>query len=338
MDLASIVRTLGGLATVLGIMSAALWMVRRYDIRLPGRTGMLRVSRLELVERLPLDARRSVALLRRDGREHLILIAPEGHLILESAVVRDAADVAATAAIADALPRAVPQFRAELAAAGQSFGTLVDHARKRASPFGGELGRMVARFVAVIASARARAKDLPIPPPIALRPIAGRILRDARQQGARLGGACAVVWARSKRFDPVAVNPLETFVAMGKCCVRRAASFDALRIDVGRSLARRSTPLSLSARRALVQVEAAARAAYGTVHNARRLLARQPRHVSAQVQATIRRVTGPNAAFAVAAPPIFHDPPVPLRSSTPRKPSRKAARKAHAARRGVRHA
>ncbi|BCA58935.1 flagellar biosynthetic protein FliO [Sphingomonas sp. HMP6] len=338
MDLASIVRTLGGLATVLGIMSAALWMVRRYDIRLPGRTGMLRVSRLELVERLPLDARRSVALLRRDGREHLILIAPEGHLILESAVVRDAADVAATAAIADALPRAVPQFRAELAAAGQSFGTLVDHARKRASPFGGELGRMVARFVAGIASARARAKDLPIPPPIALRPIAGRILRDARQQGARLGGACAAVWARSKRVDPLAVNPLETFVAMGKCCVRRAASFDALRIDVGRSLARRSTPLSLSARRALMQVGAAARAAYGTVHNARRLLARQQRHVSAQVQATIRRVTGPNAAFAVAAPPIFHDPPVPLRSSTSRKPSRKAARKAHAARRGVRHA
>ena len=34
--------------------------------------------RVELIERLPLDARRSVALIRRDGREHLILLGPEG--------------------------------------------------------------------------------------------------------------------------------------------------------------------------------------------------------------------------------------------------------------------
>jgi hypothetical protein len=84
MDLLSVTRTLGGLGTVLGILWGALWLVRRYDIQLPGRTGMARRSRLELVERLAIDARRSVAVLRRDGKEHLILIAPEGHLVIES--------------------------------------------------------------------------------------------------------------------------------------------------------------------------------------------------------------------------------------------------------------
>ncbi len=84
MDLLSVTRTLGGLGVVLGILWGALWLVRRYDIQLPGRTGVSRRNRLELVERLALDPRRSVALLRRDGKEHLILIAPEGHLIIDS--------------------------------------------------------------------------------------------------------------------------------------------------------------------------------------------------------------------------------------------------------------
>lgn len=154
MDLASILRTLGGLATVLGMLSAALWLVRRYDIRLPGRTGMARASRLELVERLPIDARRSVALLRRDGREHLILIAPEGHVILESAVVRDAADFAAVAPVAEAAPE-VPQFRAELAAVGQGFGTLVERARDRAVPLGDLFRRGIAHLVALARRIRA---------------------------------------------------------------------------------------------------------------------------------------------------------------------------------------
>jgi flagellar biogenesis protein FliO len=95
MDLLSLLRTLGGLGVVLGVLGGALWVVRRYDLRLPGRTIRGLDRRLELVETLSIDARRMVALVRRDGREHVILIAPEGHLILESAIVRDAAELAA---------------------------------------------------------------------------------------------------------------------------------------------------------------------------------------------------------------------------------------------------
>ncbi len=94
MDIVSLVRTLGGLGVVLGILGGALWLVRRFDLRLPGRAIGTRERRLELVETLAIDGRRMVALVRRDGREHLVLIAPEGHMMLENGIIPDAADLA----------------------------------------------------------------------------------------------------------------------------------------------------------------------------------------------------------------------------------------------------
>jgi flagellar biogenesis protein FliO len=77
---------MGALALVLGGLAGALWAVRRFDLRLPGRIGAAprRERRLELVERITVDPRRSLVLVRRDGREHLLLIAPEGHLAIEA--------------------------------------------------------------------------------------------------------------------------------------------------------------------------------------------------------------------------------------------------------------
>lgn len=78
MEAALLLRSLGGLLAVLGALSGALWLVKRYDLRLPGRVGGARQARLALVERLALDARRTLVLVRRDGEEHLLLLAPEG--------------------------------------------------------------------------------------------------------------------------------------------------------------------------------------------------------------------------------------------------------------------
>ncbi len=85
MDAISLLRMFGGLATVLGLLAGALWVVRRYDLKLPDRflTGTAN-KRLAVIERLPIDGRRSIALIRRDDREHLVLIAPEGLLMLDS--------------------------------------------------------------------------------------------------------------------------------------------------------------------------------------------------------------------------------------------------------------
>lgn len=97
MTLLPLLRMVGALALVLGGLAGALWAVRRFDLRLPGRIGLAArpERRLALVERLAVDPRRSLVLVRRDGREHLLLIAPEGHVVVEAF---DAADFGALVA------------------------------------------------------------------------------------------------------------------------------------------------------------------------------------------------------------------------------------------------
>jgi len=128
MDIYSLMRTLGALGMVLGMLGGALWIVRRYDIRLPGRiaTGTRR-KRLEMVERLSLDPKRSVALIRRDGCEHLLLIAPDGHVVIETGI----AGQAEAGAQDDAPATAPAPTNDNLSELRQSFGALVDQARTR---------------------------------------------------------------------------------------------------------------------------------------------------------------------------------------------------------------
>ena len=84
MDYVLLLRTLGGLLAVLGLLAGGLWVVRRYGLTLPGVSMGGAERRLSVVERLSLDQRRSLALVSVDGREHLILLAPEGSLLVEA--------------------------------------------------------------------------------------------------------------------------------------------------------------------------------------------------------------------------------------------------------------
>jgi flagellar protein FliO/FliZ len=91
MEIVAVLRTLGGLGIVLGLLAGALWAVRRYDIALPGRIGRaVPDRRLALVERVAIDARRSLVLVRRDGCEHLFVLLPDRVAVLETGIVRDA--------------------------------------------------------------------------------------------------------------------------------------------------------------------------------------------------------------------------------------------------------
>lgn len=91
MDVWSLLRMLGALSVVLGGLMGALWCVRRYDLTLP-RKWLERLGnagpekRLRVVERLAIDQRRSVVLLRRDDREFSVMIGPEGVVVLDSAL------------------------------------------------------------------------------------------------------------------------------------------------------------------------------------------------------------------------------------------------------------
>ncbi|MDX3885287.1 MAG: flagellar biosynthetic protein FliO [Sphingomonas sp.] len=102
MDFLALLRTLGSLGVVLGLLAGALWAVRRYDLKLPGAfAGGLGpkgdVRRVQIIERLAIDARHSVALIRHDDREHLVMLAPQGPLLIEGGI-----DAAARKAAADA--------------------------------------------------------------------------------------------------------------------------------------------------------------------------------------------------------------------------------------------
>jgi flagellar biogenesis protein FliO len=127
MDILSMLRTIGALGLVLGMLGSALWIVRRYDVKLPGRISGSGRKRVELVERLMVDGKRSVALIRRDGCEHLILIGPEGHATIETGII---APPQPEAPAAPATP--LPTIEADLAvlksAVSSSFGKLVEKA------------------------------------------------------------------------------------------------------------------------------------------------------------------------------------------------------------------
>ncbi|WP_159980850.1 MULTISPECIES: flagellar biosynthetic protein FliO [unclassified Novosphingobium] len=104
MDAWSLLRTLGALGVVLGALWGALWAVRRFDLTVDGKglgkwlekfgnAGPER--RLKVVERLAIDQRRSVILLRRDDTEFSLVIGPEGVVVLDTCRAPEAPAVAA---------------------------------------------------------------------------------------------------------------------------------------------------------------------------------------------------------------------------------------------------
>ena len=128
----ALIRTLGALLAVLGLLGGALWAVRRFNLVLPGSGSVRSDRRLAIVERLSLDPRRSLALLRRDGVEHLILLAPEGHLVIESQFIADTAPASARP-----LPIAVPPARDR----PSDFGALVERIGRRSPLASARLAR-----------------------------------------------------------------------------------------------------------------------------------------------------------------------------------------------------
>ena len=71
------------LILVLGLILGLAWIARR--LGLMGRLATVggRQRRLAIVEVLPLDAKRRLVLLRRDGAEHLVLLGINGDIVVE---------------------------------------------------------------------------------------------------------------------------------------------------------------------------------------------------------------------------------------------------------------
>jgi flagellar protein FliO/FliZ len=76
-------RFLAALLFVLGLIALAAWLARRFRLGPSGMPGGAR--RLAGLETLPLDARRKLVLIRRDGAEHLLLLlGTDGNCLIES--------------------------------------------------------------------------------------------------------------------------------------------------------------------------------------------------------------------------------------------------------------
>jgi flagellar protein FliO/FliZ len=77
MDAFAALRALGALVLVLGLILGLTWLLRRFSGAF-GQTAGITPSDLKVVEWKSLDARRKLAVVRWDGREHLLCLGPAG--------------------------------------------------------------------------------------------------------------------------------------------------------------------------------------------------------------------------------------------------------------------
>lgn len=85
MDLDQYIRFLMALLFVVALIMVVAWVLRRAGMAGGRVRGRGRQRRLSVVEALPIDAKRRLVLVRRDDREHLILLSANGDLLLDSA-------------------------------------------------------------------------------------------------------------------------------------------------------------------------------------------------------------------------------------------------------------
>lgn len=82
MEYADYIKSLLGLIFVLGLILLIAWAARRYGLGMATvRTGSRR--RLAVIESTTVDAKRRLVLVRRDGREHLLLVGGGSDLVIE---------------------------------------------------------------------------------------------------------------------------------------------------------------------------------------------------------------------------------------------------------------
>lgn len=88
MDFETYMRFLLALVLVLALIWLVAWGLRRLGIG-GGLLPKTAQRRLGIVEVAPLDAKRRLVLVRRDGVEHLLLLGMTHDLVIETAIARN---------------------------------------------------------------------------------------------------------------------------------------------------------------------------------------------------------------------------------------------------------
>ena len=87
METLDYLRFLAALAVVVGLIAGAAWAARRFGLapRVTGQGG----GRLGVVAVQSIDTRRKLVLVRRDDREHLIIVSPTAETVIETGIEAD---------------------------------------------------------------------------------------------------------------------------------------------------------------------------------------------------------------------------------------------------------
>lgn len=84
MDILEYLRFAAALALIIGLILGVAWAARRFGLapKVTGAGG----GRLGIVAVQSVDTRRRLVLIRRDDREHLILIGPTRETVIETGI------------------------------------------------------------------------------------------------------------------------------------------------------------------------------------------------------------------------------------------------------------
>ncbi len=88
MDTPSLLKFFFAFAFVLSLMFMLSWGLKRLGL---AGTSLLPNGkrRLRIVETLPLDIRRKLVIVRRDNKEHLLVLGPTGETVIEANIPVD---------------------------------------------------------------------------------------------------------------------------------------------------------------------------------------------------------------------------------------------------------
>jgi len=90
MDVLFYIKALSGFVFVIALMLFLSWVMKKFG----GVTAALKSDkRLKIVEALPLDHKHRLVLVRRDNREHLLVLGPESETVIETGIVAEDDDV-----------------------------------------------------------------------------------------------------------------------------------------------------------------------------------------------------------------------------------------------------
>jgi flagellar protein FliO/FliZ len=86
MDVLLYIKFLSGFVFVIALMLLLSWVLKKAG-GVGGSLLQKSEKRLKVIEFLPLDHKHRLVLVRRDNREHLLLIGPESETVIESGII-----------------------------------------------------------------------------------------------------------------------------------------------------------------------------------------------------------------------------------------------------------